>query len=157
MLLVSLFFLALARFTVADLTTTLDPTSNWGTWEGWGVSLAWWAKAFGGRDDLADIFFATSSTTLNGDSLPGLGLNIARYNAGACSFNSIGGTTMVVSPSIQSSRQMEGFWLDWSSSDPSSSSWNWALDANQRAMLLKAQARGADQFELFSNSPMWWM
>lgn len=25
----------------ADLTTTIDPTSNWGTWEGWGVSLAW--------------------------------------------------------------------------------------------------------------------
>jgi galactan endo-1,6-beta-galactosidase len=30
-----------------DTTTTIDPTSNWGTWEGWGTSLAWWAKEYG--------------------------------------------------------------------------------------------------------------
>jgi galactan endo-1,6-beta-galactosidase len=31
------------------------------------------------------------------------------------------------------------------------------VDANQRTMLLKARHRGAKYFEMFSNSPMWWM
>lgn len=144
-------------FALADLTTTIDPSSNWGTWEGWGTSLAWWAAAFGTRDDLANIFFTTQTTTFNGVSLPGLGFNIARYNAGASSWNDINGTRMVVSPKMIPSRQIEGFWLDWASTSPSSSSWNWSADSAQRAMLSKARARGANILELFSNSPMWWM
>ncbi|KAJ5459938.1 uncharacterized protein N7458_001490 [Penicillium daleae] len=141
----------------ADLTTTISPTTNWGTWEGFGVSLAWWAKAFGTRSDLADIFFSTKSTTYNGQSVPGIGLTIARYNAGASSTNSINGTTMVVSPDMIASRQVDSYWLDWASSSPSSSSWSWSVDANQRNMLSMAKARGATTFELFSNSPTWWM
>ncbi|KAL7808191.1 glycoside hydrolase family 30 protein [Trichoderma gracile] len=141
----------------ADTTLSIDPNSNWGTWEGWGVSLAWWAKAFGNRDDLASVFFSRNNQAVNGQTLPGLGFNIVRYNAGACSNNSYDGATMVVSPNIKPSRQMDGFWLDWASTDPSSSSWNWNVDANQRAMLQKAKANGANIFELFSNSPMWWM
>ncbi|KAH8895313.1 glycoside hydrolase [Thozetella sp. PMI_491] len=144
-------------FAAADKTTTIDAKSNWGTWEGWGTSLAWWAAAFGNRDDLADIFFSLSTTKFGSQSLPGLGLNIVRYNAGACSWNSINGTTMVVSPKMITSRQMEGYWLDWASTDPASSSWNWYVDSNQRNMLWKARDRGANIFELFSNSPMWWM
>ena len=64
---------------------------------------------------------------------------------------------MVVSRTILPFRQMEGYWLDGKSDDPSSASWNWNVDANQRAMLQKARDRGATRFELFSNSPMWWM
>ncbi|KAH6610888.1 hypothetical protein Trco_000908 [Trichoderma cornu-damae] len=141
----------------ADTTLSLDPKSNWGTWEGWGVSLAWWAKAFGNRDDLADVFFTRNNQVINGQNLPGLGFNIVRYNAGASSFNTYNGASMVVSSDMKPSRQIEGYWLDWASSDPSSSSWNWTVDSNQRAMLQKAKARGANIFELFSNSPMWWM
>jgi galactan endo-1,6-beta-galactosidase len=141
----------------ADYTTTINPQTTWGIWEGWGTSLCWWANVFGNRDDLANIVFTTNYTPLNGVSLPGLGLNIARYNAGACSTNSINGDTMQVSPNIPAFRQIQGYWLNWFSSDPTSSSWNWAADANQRSMLLKAKARGANLFELFSNSPMWWM
>ncbi|KIN00617.1 glycoside hydrolase family 30 protein [Oidiodendron maius Zn] len=150
---------SIARFVlvIADETTVINAASNWGTWEGWGVSLAWWAKAFGNRDDLADIFFSLGETSLNSQSLPGLGLNIARYNAGACSSNSISGETMVVSPDMILSRQMQGYWLDWDSTDPSTASWDWAVDSNQRNMLLLAKDRGANIFELFSNSPMWWM
>ena len=144
-------------FTVADMTTTIDSASNWGTWEGWGVSLAWWASAFGERDDLADIFFTLDTTVLNNQILPGLGFNIVRYNAGACSWNNISGDVMVVSPDIIPSRQMDGYWLDWDSTDPSSTSWNWYVDSNQRNMLWLARDRGVDIFELFSNSPMWWM
>jgi len=155
--LISLIFLAYALFAAADYTVTIQASSNRGIWEGWGTSLAWWAVRFGDRDDLANIFFTLNSTQWMSQTLPGLGFNIARYNAGACSRNSIDGESMAVSPNMYKSRQVEGFWLDWDSSDPSSSSWDWSVDAKQRAMMQKAAARGANRFELFSNSPMWWM
>ncbi|KII92482.1 glycoside hydrolase family 30 protein [Plicaturopsis crispa FD-325 SS-3] len=148
---------ALVAFAAADTTTTINAQSNWGTWDGWGVSLAWWAKAFGNRDDLADVFFTLDTTNLNSVSLPGLGFNIARYNAGASSSNTYNGSSMVKSPDMEASREMDTFWHDWASTDPSSSSWDWSVDANQRAMLTKAASRGANHLELFSNSPPWWM
>ncbi|WLW54712.1 glycoside hydrolase [Streptomyces sp. YU58] len=140
----------------ADATIAVNPGTSYGTWEGWGTSLAWWANVFGARDDFADIFFTTKSTTYNGTSLPGLGMNIARYNLGACSWNSVGGQSMVASPNIPAFKQIEGFWQDWNNEDPASSAWKWTADANQRAMLGKAVSRGATT-ELFANSPMWWM
>jgi len=140
-----------------DHAIKINPGVDWGKWEGWGCSLCWWAKAFGNRDDLADLLYTTRTVTLEGQSLPGLGLNIVRYNAGACSWNEVDGAKMAVSKIIQPFRQMEGFWLDGKNADPNSSSWDWSVDANQRAMMLKARDRGADRFELFSNSPMWWM
>ena len=115
--------LTLLPLAAANVTTTISPSTSYGTWQGWGVSLAWWAAQFGQRDDLADIFFTTDSTTFNGVSVPGLGFNIARYNAGACSWNTESdGSTMVVSPDITSSRQMDGFWVNWASNDPTSTS-----------------------------------
>lgn len=127
------------------------------SYTGWGCSLAWWAKAFGDREDIADILFTDKYTTLNGAELPGLHFNMARYNAGACSWNTFNNKSMSVSPNMLPERQMEGFWLDPTSSDPTSSSWDWSVDKNQRDMLGKAKDRGAGTFELFSNSPMWWM
>lgn len=147
----------MAPSAAADRTVVVDASANWGTWEGWGTSLAWWAKAFGDRDDLANLFFTKNYQTLNGKNLPGLGFNIVRYNAGACATRTYHGDSMVVSSNIKPSRQMDGFWLDWGSRDPTSDSWDWSVDANQRAMLQMAKARGANIFELFSNSPMWWM
>lgn len=151
--------LALSMSTVvADQTTTIT-TTLYPVWDGWGTSLAWWAKAFGDRDDLADIFFTLDWTDWapGNETLPGLGLNIVRYNAGACSWNTINGsTTMVASPNIPEAKQIPGYWLDGSNTDPSTDSWDWSKDANQRSMMLKAQKRGANVFELFSNSPMWW-
>jgi hypothetical protein len=111
---------------------------------------------FGDRDDFANIFFTMNPVSYNGTTLPGLGLNIARYNLGACSFNSVNGEQMAVSPNIPRFKQIEGFWQDWNNTDPASSAWNWAADAKQRAMLVKAAQRGAIS-ELFANSPMWWM
>jgi galactan endo-1,6-beta-galactosidase len=140
----------------ADATIAVDPSAAYGTWEGWGTSLAWWANVFGTRDDFADIFFTTKTTTYNGTPLPGLGLNIARYNLGACSWNSVGGESMAVSPDIPRFKQIEGYWQDWTNEDPTSSCWKWTADATQRAMLVKATQRGAIS-ELFANSPMWWM
>ncbi|MFE9019109.1 beta-1,6-galactanase [Streptomyces sp. NPDC007808] len=140
----------------ADATIAVNPGTSYGTWEGWGTSLAWWANVFGNRNDFADLFFTTGSVTYNGTTLPGLGLDIARYNLGACSWNSVDGETMVESPNIPAFKQIEGFWQNWNNEDPASSAWNWSADANQRAMLVKAVQRGATT-ELFANSPMWWM
>ena len=141
----------------ADQTTTLDPSTNWGTWEGFGVSLAWWATAFGDSTELADIFFSLQSFAYSGTTIPGLGLNIVRYNAGACSFNTIDGDAMVQSPNITPARQVDGYWIDYANSSSASDSWDWTVDAEQRNMMSLAQERGANVFELFSNSPMWWM
>jgi hypothetical protein len=58
--------LAAAAVVVADTTTIINPSTNWGTWAGWATSLAWWAKEFGVRDDLADIFFTTQMAAYNG-------------------------------------------------------------------------------------------
>lgn len=147
----------LATNAVEIITVQPDPGVNYGTWDGWGVSLCWWASVFGQREDLADLMFTTKATRLDGVTLPGLGLNIARYNAGACSTNAVNGEFMQRSPNILASRQIAGYWLDSRSADPRSDSWDWTADASQRAMLLQARARGANRLELFSNSPMWWM
>ena len=140
----------------ADATVSVNPGTKYGSWEGWGTSLAWWANVFGARDDFADIFFTTKSVAYGGRTLPGLGMNIARYNLGACSPNSVGGQSMVASPNIPAFKQIEGYWQDWNNEDPTSSAWDWTADANQRAALVKATQRGAVT-ELFANSPMWWM
>ena len=141
----------------ADCTIVPNPQTTWGTWDGWGTSLCWWAHVFGTNDTLADLVFTTNDTRLNGQTLPALGLNIARYNAGACSPNASNGAVMQASTNMPAFKQIQGFWLDGSSADPASASWSWSVDANQRTMLLKARQRGANLLELFSNSPLWWM
>ncbi|HEU5109054.1 MAG TPA: hypothetical protein VFT95_10945, partial [Micromonosporaceae bacterium] len=47
----------------ADQTVLVDPVADFGRWEGWGTSLAWWANVFGDRDDLADLWFTTRTVT----------------------------------------------------------------------------------------------
>lgn len=131
-------------------------------WEGWGTSLCWFANVFGDRADVADLLFTlNTSVSLAGSSLPALGLNIARYNIGGTATNVINDSGTAVSIKASSAmpafKAIELYWLDWFSTDPSSSSWNWAADAKQRALLLAAKARGANVFEAFSNSPPWWM
>ncbi|MFL6072273.1 MAG: glycoside hydrolase, partial [Mycobacteriales bacterium] len=143
----------------ADYAIVVDPATNYGAWEGWGASLSWWAGAFGGDDTLADLFFTRGDVPYGGRVLPGLGLNLARYDVGACTWQPAGGqqARMVASPNIWRVRQTEGYWLDWYSADPGSASWNWAADATQRAMLGKARDRGVNLVEFFSCSPLWWM
>lgn len=138
-------------------STLVNPAVRWGTWEGWGVALCWWGNVFGLRDDLADLFFTAKTVSVLGVDLPGLGFNIVRYNAGGSSWRCHEGACMQESPRIPKYKQLQGFWADWGSDNPASSSWNWSADAVQRAMLHKAHARGANHLELFSNSPMWWM
>ena len=136
---------------LAAKTVKLDPTKNLGPWEGWGSSLAWWARAIGGTasaDYYADLIYTTKST----DSYPGLGLNIVRYNVGG---GGIDQPQENKGPKLQWQMDIHGYWTDPNHSDPAN--WNWSVDQNQRSMMKRAQERGANIFQMFSDSPMWWM
>ena len=127
------------------------PLQDLGKWEGWGSSLAWWARAIGGTgnsDYFADLLY-TSKTSAG---YPGLGLNIVRYNVGGGGINQPGENK---GPKLQWQMDIHGYWTDANNSDPAG--WNWAADLNQRSLMLKARKRGANLFEVFADSPMWWM
>jgi galactan endo-1,6-beta-galactosidase len=136
---------------LAAETVKLDPTKNLGTWEGWGSSLAWWARAIGGTanaDYYADLIYTTKTT----GSYPGLGLNIVRYNVGG---GGIDQSQENKGPKLQWQMDIHGYWADPDGSDPKT--WKWSADENQRSMMQMARRRGANVFEMFSDSPMWWM
>ena len=145
----------------ADYTLKVNPADDRGIWRGWGCSLCWWGNGVGNsayQDQYADLFFSTKTVSFFGQSLPGLGMNIARYNVGGVGRPGDIPTLTENWPSrIAPERKIEGYWRDWQSKDPASKSWDWSRDANQRAMLKAACARGVDTVELFSNAPMWWM
>jgi len=152
--------IAIAAPTLATLSTAttvrLDPSVQYGMWEGWGVSLCWFANVFGGRDDLAAALYSTANTSVEltghagSETLPGLGFTIARYNAGGTAYAPVDGAKVQLSPAFPAWKQIQGFWQ-------TPTTWNWTVDANQLAFALAAREAGATTFELFSNSPMWWM
>ncbi len=116
----------------------VDPSVAGTVWQGWGTSLAWWAKVAGGypepgRSRLMDRVF---------DPKIGLGLNVVRYD--------IGGGEAPDRHTLQFRAAVPGF-------EPKPGVWDWSADANQRWVLKAAIARGADHVEAFSNSPPYWM
>ena len=129
----------------------VDPSRDLGVWEGWGSSLAWWAHAVGGSsnaDFYADLIYTTRIT----DGCPGLGLNIVRYNVGGGGINQ---SHENKGPNLKWYMDVHGYWVDPRDAEPMK--WNWSVDQNQRSVMLKARERGANLFEMFSDSPMWWM
>jgi hypothetical protein len=117
----------------------VDPGEVWTPkFEGWGTSLAWWAR-------VAGEFPEEVQTDLMGKifgSADGLRLNIVRYN--------IGGGENPAHGFLSYRAAVEGY-------VSKEGVWNWNADAGQRKVLLKARELGADFFEAFSNSPPWWM
>ena len=102
--------------------------------QGWGISLCWWAKVVGGytnRDEYADLIFKD------------LGLNIVRYNIG-------GGENPNGPDTMQFRAKIPGF-------EPKRGVWDWNADPNQRWMLQAALKRGVNRVEAFANSPPYWM
>lgn len=130
---------------------SLDRSHDFGAWQGWGSSLAWWGRAVGGTRN-ADYYADLIYTTKGAGGLPGLGLNIVRYNVGGGGINQARENK---GPKLQWQMDIHGYWADPNHSDPKS--WDWSADQNQRFMMQKAQERGATLFQLFSDSPMWWM
>ena len=118
-------------------TATINPNVNVVTnFQGWGVSLCWWANVIGSypnRTNYVDIAFST------------LKLNIARYNIGAGQ-----NPTNTATPGEGLRAIMQGF-------EPSPGVWNWNVDTNQRWVLQQARALGVNLVDAFANSPPWWM
>lgn len=117
------------------------------TFEGWGTSLAWFANSLGGwsnttnQNELMQALFSSSN---------GLGLNYLRYNIGGgddplC--GTVGAHYACITPIYHATPGYE----------PSSGTYNWARDANQRWVATNAQSLGANLFEAVSYSPPYWM
>lgn len=120
---------AATNFVVIDAAKVLVPH-----FDGWGVSLCWWANVVGGytnREEYADLAFKE------------LQLNIVRYNIG-------GGENPARSNTMEFRAQIQGF-------QPAPGKWDWSADANQRWMLRAAVARGVNHVVAFANSPPYWM
>lgn len=146
----------------ADYTLKVNPDEvRTASFDGWGCSLAWWSNQFGTSaqaDTLADICFSSKSVSWQDVILPGLNLNIVRYNVGGGGGGAqIDTSKEQVSPNMPAFKNMIGFWRNWFNADPASDSWNWNADPQQRSMLGRAKARGVNLFEFFSDSPSWWM
>lgn len=105
--------------------------------EGWGTSLAWWARVAGVfpdevLDDLLEKIFGKD----------GLQLNIVRYN--------IGGGENPEHHSLSYRAAVEGYLSK-------EGKWDWSVDAGQRKVLMRSLKMGVNLTEAFSNSPPWWM
>ncbi|MBV9850589.1 MAG: RICIN domain-containing protein [Armatimonadetes bacterium] len=127
----------------ADYTATVDPSIQYGIWQGWGSSLAWWANVVGGFPEAARQDYMEKAF----DPVKGLGLNIVRYNIGG------GENPEHLAPN----RQFLSFRAAVPGYEPAPGRWDWSADTNQRWVLQQAIKRGANQLEVFSNSPPWWM
>jgi O-glycosyl hydrolase len=130
-----------SMITAASGTTLVkvDPGVHHQTFEGWGTSLSWWANHVGGWSASARNAVVEAIV----DPVNGLGYNVFRYN--------IGGGENPAHNHMGPFRNMPGF-------EPSSGTWTWDADANQRAILqqIVEQEPGAI-LEAFSNSPPYWM
>lgn len=121
--------------------------------QGFGTSLAWWADVVGGwsepqRSEIINYLFSDTFQK-NGQTVQGLAFTAVRYNAGA----SEAGVSYEVRDPHWPPRN--GAWVD--SLILANGTYNWTLDANQRWVLEQAAQKGAVTFELFGNSPPWWM
>ena len=141
-------FLVLVAFVfgsgfASSQTVKVDVSMANQTFEGWGTSLAWFANSVGGwshttnQNDLMQALFSSSN---------GLGLNYLRYNIGGGddpSCGTGGAHYACITPSYHATPGYE----------PSSGTYNWAADANERWVATNAQSLGANLFEAVSYSP----
>jgi hypothetical protein len=67
--------------------------------------------------DARDLLFGAGTTRYGGEDVPGLMLDIVRYNAGASSGAPAGGELMQASPWIPRFEQLDAYWLDWGRAD----------------------------------------
>ena len=122
---------------------TVDPTIQFQKFEGWGVSLAWWAHVVGQfpepeRTDYLEKTF---------DVQKGLGLNFVRYNIGGGEnplYSAPGKTYLEFRTAVPGYLRADG-------------TYDWNADAAQRAVLQYALEHGANHTEAFSNSPPYFM
>jgi len=150
-----LLWAALARILAVPLPATaagaapvtVDPSMSNQTFEGWGLSLAWFANSVGGWTNTTN-----KAGLMNALFNPytGLGLTYIRYNIGGGDDPLCGTTshTACITP--------------WYHATPGylasgSADYDWRRDARQRWVAHQAQSMGADLFEAISYSPPYWM
>jgi O-glycosyl hydrolase len=127
----------------AATVVAVDPSIQFQPFQGWGVSLAWWAKVVGGYPEPARSEYIDKTF----DAKKGLGLNVVRYNIGG------GENPKYLLPN----KQFVEFRADMPGFQPEPGQWDWSADKEQRWVLRAAIAKGANQLEAFSNSPPHWM
>jgi len=111
--------------TAASGTTLVkvNPAVRHQLFEGWGTSLCWWANHVGGWGETGRNAVVDAVV----DPVNGLGYNVFRYN--------IGGGENPAHDHMGQYREMPGF-------EPSSGTWDWTADANQRAVLQRIVQSG---------------
>lgn len=145
----------------AEDVITIDPNEDRGIWEGFGAGLSWWAHAVGEtpyQSLYTKLFFGQDPVDVLGQIVPGLGLNMVRYNIGGGGLPSdnIGGAVDQIPSSVAWHKDIDGFWIDWNSQDPDSSSWDWTRDSEQRSVLESLRDNNVT-VEFVTHAPMWWM
>lgn len=128
---------------------SVNPASAYSkTFDGWGVSLCWWANMCGKWSDakIDQIVDWLVSPT-------GLNYSIFRYNIGGGDDPLNRNCTLHHMASGKGLRaEMEGF------KDSANADYNWKRDAAQRKIMLKIKEKRPDAvFEAFSNSPPYYM
>ncbi|MBN1183613.1 MAG: T9SS type A sorting domain-containing protein [Bacteroidales bacterium] len=118
------------------------------SFEGWGVSLCWWANMCGKwsdekTDEIVDWLVSPD----------GLNFNIFRYNIGGGDDPLNRNCTLHHMADGKGLRaEMEGF------KDSLNAEYNWSRDSAQRKIMLKIKEKRPDAiFEAFSNSPPYYM
>lgn len=133
---------------VAEVSYIINPAAERQTFDGWGVSLCWWANMCGkwGDDKIDEIVDWLVSPD-------GLNFRIFRYNIGGgddpanqhCTAHHMGNGKGLRA-------EMEGF------KDSSDGPYIWSRDAAQRKIMLKIKEKRPDAvFEAFSNSAPYYM
>ncbi len=117
-----------------------DPDQSYQKWEGWGISLAWWANVIGGWPD-SQVDEITNWITSPAE----LNMNVFRFNIG-------GGD----SPDHSHFRKDGGSVPGYKPSEEAG--YDWGRDANQRNILLRLNVLREDAInEAASYSPPYWM
>jgi O-glycosyl hydrolase len=126
--------------TQAQTTITVDPNKPRRNFEGWGMSLCWWAHGVG-RWSAANYGHVVDLLT---DSVTGLGYNIFRYN--------IGGGDQPGHAHMRQYGDIPGY------KPTEAGAYDWTADPYQRNIVASIVAKGKPViWEAFSNSPPWWM
>lgn len=124
----------------AQTALILDPAKLAQTFEGWGVSLCWWANGVGRWSD------ANRARAIGylADPDTGLGYTLFRYN--------IGGGDAPGHAHMRAYGDIPGY------KATETGAYDWTADPYQRRVVadLAARVPGAS-WEAFSNSPPWWM
>lgn len=125
---------------------TLDARDQAQSFEGWGMSLAWFGNVIFPGNGFVDDWKTWNSIVADYYGPKGLGFTIARYNIGGGESPKFTYLFAANQSYPNPDYMIEGFMT-------SPGQWNWQADQPQIQLLLKAKELGANIFEAFSNSP----